>query len=47
MIKLILLVFAFVLFVIAAWRPTQPDASRLVALGLALCVLADLIGGWR
>lgn len=44
MIKLILLVFAFVLFAIAAWRPVHPDSNRLVALGLALWALTLLLG---
>ena len=47
MIHLILLVFAFVLFCIAAWRPAAPDAPRLGYLALALCVASVLIGGAR
>lgn len=49
MIVTILLVFAFVLFSIATWRPTHPDASRLVYLAFALCTLAALAGRlpWR
>lgn len=42
MVRTILLVFAFVLFAIAAWRPVHPDSSRLVALGLALATLSFL-----
>jgi hypothetical protein len=44
MIGNILMVFAFVLFAIAAWRPAQPDASRLTNMGLACIVLAFLYG---
>lgn len=45
MIHVILLVFAFVLFAIAAFRPAQPDASRLAYIGFALCTLAWLLTG--
>jgi hypothetical protein len=48
MIGTILLVFAFVLFVIAAvWNPPAPSPwfSRLVAAGLAFWVLSLLLGG--
>lgn len=47
MISTILLVFAFVLFVLAAWRlvePTNPAGYRLVAAGLAFWVLSILLG---
>lgn len=47
MIALILLVFAFVLFVIAgAWNPQPPSPwfSRLAAAGLAFWVLSELLG---
>lgn len=42
----VLLVFAFVLFVIAALPPaaTSPWWSRLIAAGLACCVGAALFG---
>lgn len=48
MLTLILRVFAFVLFAIAAgWNPPAPSPwfSRLVAAGLACWVLSDLVGG--
>lgn len=48
MLGLILLVFAFVLFTIAAvWQPAPPSPwfGRLVAAGLACFVLAQLING--
>lgn len=35
MLKLILLLFAFVCFVLAAWGPAQPYHPRLIAAGLA------------
>jgi hypothetical protein len=43
---LILVVFAFVLFVIAAlaWAPTSPNWYRLIAAGLA-CYMASIIFG--
>jgi hypothetical protein len=47
----ILLVFAFVLFTIAAvWNPSAPSPAapwfgRLIAAGLACWVLADVLGG--
>jgi hypothetical protein len=48
MIGLILLVFAFVLFTIAAvWQPAPPSPwfGRLVAAGLACWVLSVLLSG--
>ena len=48
MLTIILLVFAFVLFVIAAvWQPAPPSPwfGRLVAAGLACWVLSVLLGG--
>jgi hypothetical protein len=45
---LILLVFAFVFFVIAAcvpWVPIDPYRLRLVALGLAFWVLTSILAG--
>lgn len=45
-VTLILLVLAFVLFMIAAFWPVPPEPlrSRLVAGGLAAWVLAELLG---
>jgi hypothetical protein len=48
MLTLILLVFAFVLFAIAAiWNPQAPSPwfSRLVAAGLACWVLSLILAG--
>jgi hypothetical protein len=48
MLTIILLVFAFVLFTIAAvWNPQPPSPwfSRLVAAGLACWVLSAILGG--
>ena len=43
---LVLLVFAFVLFFIAAFfNAVQPHYSRLVAAGLACWVAAEIFGG--
>ena len=50
MIQTILLVFAFVLFAIAAGAPAPqpyPWYGRLVASGLACWVLSVLLGGWH
>jgi hypothetical protein len=44
MLHLILLVLAFVLFLIAGVRPAHPDAPRLLYFGLALWVLSLLLG---
>jgi cell division protein FtsW (lipid II flippase) len=41
---LILLVFSFVLFCIAAWQAAQPHFQRLIAAGLAFLVAAMLFG---
>ena len=46
MIHLILLVLAFVLFLIAGWRPAHPDSPRFLYFGLALWVLALLLTGY-
>jgi hypothetical protein len=42
---LILLVFAFVCFVIAAWGTSQPHYGRLIAAGLAFLSAAFIFGG--
>ena len=42
---LILLVFAFVCFVIACFQAAQPFWNKLVAAGLAFLVAANLFGG--
>lgn len=42
---LILLVFSFVCFVIAAFPAAHPSWNRLVAAGLAFLVAAQLFGG--
>ena len=42
---LILLVFSFVFFCIAVARVSQPEYPKLIALGLAFWVFAELIGG--
>lgn len=44
MIRIILFVFTFVLFALAALRPAHPDASRFVYLGFTLAALAFLLG---
>lgn len=44
-VRLILLVFALVLFVVAAFPPAQPAQSRIVAAGLAFLTAAWLFGG--
>lgn len=44
MIELLLLVAAFVVFVLAAFG--VPSRVNLVAVGLALWVLAVIVGGW-
>jgi hypothetical protein len=44
MIHLIVLLLAFVLFLVAAARPAHPDAPRLLYCGLALWVLSQLLG---
>jgi hypothetical protein len=43
LLTLILLVFAFVLFTIAAWLKRADIADAMVAAGLALWVLATLL----
>jgi hypothetical protein len=46
-IPLILMVFSFVCFVLAAWRPFPPDSPyypRLVAAGLAFWSLTVILG---
>lgn len=44
MLILILLVFAFVLFVVSAWlTPTHPWSGRISLMGLACWVLAEII----
>jgi hypothetical protein len=48
MITLVLKIFAFVLFVIAAvWNPAAPSPwfDRLVAAGLACWVMAEILAG--
>lgn len=52
MLPLILLVFAFVLFVVAgAWAPDPPWKSRLACYGLACWVLSHILqigpGLWK
>lgn len=42
---LIALVFALVFFCIAAYRAAQPEWGKLIAIGLACWVLAELFGG--
>jgi len=42
---LVLLVFSFVCFCIAAWQMGAPYWNRLIALGLAFLVAANLFGG--
>lgn len=42
---LILLVFAFVCFVIACFNAAQPHWNKLIAAGLAFLVAATLFGG--
>lgn len=44
-IGLVLLVFSFVCFVLAAWSAIAPNYPRLVAAGLAFLVAAELFGG--
>jgi hypothetical protein len=43
MIHLILLVLAFLLFLIAGVRPAHPDTPRFLYFGLALWVLSQLL----
>ncbi len=43
---LVLLVFAFVLFLLAALPMTEPYRVRLIAAGLACYVAAELFGAW-
>ena len=38
MLQLVLLVVAFVCFVLATWGPAQPHYNRLIACGLAALV---------
>jgi hypothetical protein len=45
MITLILLVFAFVCFTIAAFWNPQPPRYSLIAAGLAFWVLSVILGG--
>jgi hypothetical protein len=46
MLGTILLVFAFVIFCIAAWwNPAPPYRGNLIAAGLAFWVLSILLGG--
>jgi hypothetical protein len=42
---LVLLVFSFVCFCLAAWMAPQPHYPRLIAAGLAFLVAAELFGG--
>lgn len=42
---LVLLVFAFVCFVISAWAAAAPYWNKLVSIGLAFLVAAELFGG--
>ena len=42
---LVLLVFSFVLFVVAAWQHGSPMWNRFVAAGLACLVAAEIFGG--
>jgi hypothetical protein len=42
---LVLLVFSFVLFVLAAWQCASPAWNRLLAAGLACLVAAEIFGG--
>jgi hypothetical protein len=46
-VGLVLLVFSFVFFCIAVWAATQPDPlwKRVISLGLAALVAADIFGG--
>jgi hypothetical protein len=44
-ITLLLLAFAFVLFVLAAWWVQTPPRINLIAAGLACWVLSALLGG--
>lgn len=46
-VSLILLVAAFVLFLLAAFSIPTPPRVNLVALGLALGVLSLLLSGWH
>lgn len=43
MLSIILLVFAFVLFMVANFSPDPPWRSRLICYGLACWVLAELV----
>jgi hypothetical protein len=45
MLTAIALVFALVLFLIAAFRVTEPERGRLVCFGLACIALAELLRG--
>lgn len=42
---LVLLVFSFVCFVVATWAAAAPYWNRLIALGLAFLIAAELFGG--
>lgn len=46
-VSLILLVFAFVLFVLAAIGVPSSPRFNLVAAGLACWVLSVMLGGWH
>jgi hypothetical protein len=41
-IRLVLLIFAFVCFVMAAWIPSSPHYPRLVAAGLAFLAASSV-----
>lgn len=45
MLITILLVFALVLFILAAWGVPNPPRFNLIAAGLAFWVLAVILGG--
>jgi hypothetical protein len=42
-VQTLLLLFAFVCFIVAAWLPAQPQWNRLIAAGLAAFVLAGIL----
>jgi hypothetical protein len=44
-IQLVLFIFAFVCFCIAAWQAGQPYYNKLIAAGLAFFVAAFIFGG--
>lgn len=43
MIELLLLMFAFLCFLIAAWQSPPPSFNRIVCIGLAALALAFLL----